>query len=232
MTTPSLLVVYYNAPPDANWDRIVAAKAAHPGTDMTVILDPTVSGAGLSLNQGFLDVANRLHAVGARAIGYVWTRYGSRVGPGAQLDISNYALWYGVDGVFLDGVRSTPGSEPAYASLAQLARSLKEMVVVGNPGTQLAGAAYGSTFDALITDEGSSYPADVSQSYIEENVMLNATKVAASTGKYLYVTDGTYNSGLPSYFEQLVAMLDTGVAPPPPSNTVLIPPGSTKITFI
>lgn len=214
-----LLVVYYGYPPDANYDHVVSQKAAHAGTELVFIIDITSLGAGSAPSAAFLKVTQQLQAVGVKVIGYVWTNYGSRVGPQAQLDVSNYALWYKTDGIFLDGVDANAGTEGGYAALATLARSLGEALVIGNPGTALQGSAYApGTFDALITWETTGYPADLSQSYIADGVPFDAAKVAASTGRYIFATDTSYTGGLPTYFDQLVAALDTGVAPPPPTD--------------
>jgi hypothetical protein len=205
----SLLVVYYSDPPDANWDHIISL--ASPG--MTVILDPTSNGAGSAIGQNFLSVAQRLKAAGAKTLGYVWTNYGNRVGAGARADVSNYVNWYGVDGVFLDGALNVP----QYAPLISFARSLG-LKVIGNPGTSMVNAL---GFDALVTWEQTGYPGDVTQSYIAENVLLDAFKLSISTGAYVYATDADYLH-LPSYFDQLVAAV-SGSQPPPPGPTILKP---------
>jgi len=102
------------------------------------------------------------------------------------------------------------------------------VVDIANPGNN-PGAAYYGIFDVLVVYETNGYPkASALQGFgtqqigfIATGVPYNAANIASLSSfvQWLDVTDdpATYMV-LPTYFAQEVALLDTGVVPPPPTS--------------
>jgi hypothetical protein len=203
-----VLVVYYSDPPDPNWDHII--QLANPG--MSVIVNPS-SGPGSAASAKWSLIVKALQAKGAEVLGYVWTNYGNMAGLGAKNQCSEYATWYGCDGVFFDG----SADAPSYGPLVLFAHGLG-LKVVGNPGTAMLNT---HGFDDLITFESTGYPMDLSQSFIAEGV----TSFIAGTGAYMYATENDYMH-LAGYFDSMVARYASGT---PQNKPVILGKGQYEV---
>ncbi|MEU6930151.1 spherulation-specific family 4 protein [Streptomyces sp. NPDC046385] len=150
MTTPSLLVPFYEHPADRpeDWSAVVAAAPALYG----VVLNPA-SGAGRSRDPAFAELAARLRAAGVRVLGYADTDYGRRPHAEVVADLVRHRDWYAADGAFLDQVPTEPGALPHYRRLAVSARAAGLRTLVFNHGAHPA-PGYEALADLLVTFEG------------------------------------------------------------------------------
>ncbi|MFE5913368.1 spherulation-specific family 4 protein [Streptomyces wedmorensis] len=150
MTTPSLLVPYYEHPaerPEA-WTALVDAAPFLYG----VVLNPA-NGAGEARDPAFADAAGRLRAAGVRVLGYADTAYGRRPHGEVVTDLLRHRDWYGADGAFLDQVATAPGALAHYRRIAVAARAAGAATLVFNHGAH-PDAGYEAQADLLVTFEG------------------------------------------------------------------------------
>lgn len=129
---PRLVVPAY-FDPDTYWD---AAIAAAPTVEY-IILNPN-SGPGVGPDPAFQGKVQRAQAAGIKVLGYVFTDLARRPLDELKEEIRAYEIWYGVDGIHLDGAQDDPEYLPYYRKLAAAIRASgpgdREGIVWLNPG--------------------------------------------------------------------------------------------------
>jgi hypothetical protein len=114
MIIPSYWYPCHNAsdPPHGQmscpWDQVLADSAGGNYSAIgAVILNPD-SGPGASFNPAYAAQSAAVQAAdgGMLVLGYVHTSYGNRSLASVLADVSAYAAWYGVDGIFVDEASS------------------------------------------------------------------------------------------------------------------------------
>ncbi len=235
---PGVIVPLYS-PPGSQWDAVASAKADNPSVSIIAIVNPQ-SGPGTSLNASFAQGVQTLRKAGIEVAGYVATGYASVPVQTVETWISNYAKWYGVDGILFDEMPSVPGYESYYQTLGSYAKSIGIQYTIGNPGAPIP-SSYSGILDIYVVVEQASLVDPVST--LEEVGGAPASSLAgimysvptldqdyvrsatASLG-YLYVTDqGSPNpyAILSSYFATLVDMVrQAGSTSAPIPNLVTI----------
>jgi hypothetical protein len=224
--TPSTGVIvplYFTA--GSQWDGVIQAKEAYPSVPIVGIIN-VANGPGTASNSSYVTLTQQLESAGVVVLGYVYTSYGARNASSVESDISDYASWYNVDGVFLDQMAYQPGEEGYYSNLTSYSKSLGLTMVVGNPGVDPA-PSYVGTVDTIVTYEGSGFPnpqamAGWNSDYAKTDWAVLAYNVDTLSNAcvdsesnhvgYLYVTNGVYPypwNSLPPYFDDLVAELDS-----------------------
>jgi hypothetical protein len=223
------------------WDELTAAAAT--GVKVTAIINPN-NGVGAAANSDYVAAINTFRAAGGKVLGYAYTCYGGALcSPGLPAtktaadvvaEAAKYAVWYGVDGLFLDEMSNQLSDLPYYTTLAaQLRAAHSGWQLVGNPGTSTP-VEYLTTADTLVTFErGSASYTGAStqpwmstanpsrQAHLHYNVSTAAqmqtllTEAVARRAGYIYITDDRYVPGdptatnpwdsLPSYWAEEVA---------------------------
>lgn len=216
----------------ALYDRIAAAKLAHPSVPIVAAINPA-SGPGSSLDSNYHDAVHKLRAAGIVVVGYVPTKYGARDINAVTADIDKYISWYHVDGIHLDEFANNAGYEDYYRELTAYAKSHGLRLVMGNAGADVP-ESYIGTVDTIgiteedgynpvewlkycagCTDSGWHYKHDKNSFWFVRYAVgtLDETYVseAAKWTGLMYMTNGvspTRWDGIPPYFEDLVAKLD------------------------
>lgn len=202
------------------------AIEASPTVSM-IFLNPS-NGPGTSPQTFYSSLVSGAHSRGVRVLGYVATSWanGSVSISNAEVAISKYYSWYGVDGIFLDEVNDACDLAPVsyYTTLYDFVKQQPGAnLVVLNPGTSV-GECYAKISDVLITFEDSyanflthqeaawvgSYPATHFLNIVIDAPtvcdMMNAVNLARIRNvNGVYITDRGANgtspySSLPSYF--------------------------------
>ena len=217
-TTGVLIPLY--AYPGKLWNEVVQTKLAHPDVPFVLIANVN-NGPGSSLDTTYVNFISKAQQAGINVVGYVYTRYGKRSATQVDADISRWEALYKPDGIFLDEM--APNSPSYYQAATAYAHAHSLWLVVGNPGVDANGD---SGPDVINFYERSGYPKTAflrkpahrafgksRWSYIAGAVALDAAKVKSSAAyvAYLYATDGKEPEcycRLPSYFAQLVTLLD------------------------
>lgn len=156
----NLLVPAYFYPP-TEWDQLAASGTA---AGITAILNPA-SGPGSSPDPNYVAAVANLRGAGGKVIGYVHTSYGARNIATVKAEIDQYALWYAMDGFFIDEMAndSDPGHLGYYADIYSHVKAKDPaFTVFGNPGTDtVADYLLQPCADTLVTyeDAGAGYPA-------------------------------------------------------------------------
>ncbi len=188
------------------------------------ILNPD-SDVGTSYSPVFANATAQLQNDGITVIGYVWTDYGATPLAQAESNISLYKSWYGVNGIFFDGMANSNSAadEQYYSTLSAYAQSQGLPLTFGNPGASTL-PGYVGTVNTINIYENSGMPpvSDLTQitgygssnfSYVAYNVQSLDTGAVNSTLPYvgyLYITNGTLPNpylGVPPYFKALLADL-------------------------
>ena len=122
--------------PSANspWNAMTAAADE---VAITAIMNPG-NGPGNAKDDNYVAAVNAFRAAGGRLVGYVYTSYGARALTTVTADIDRYAMWYGVDGIFVDEMANTGPAERLnyYKAIYDHAKSINpDWEVMGNPGT-------------------------------------------------------------------------------------------------
>jgi hypothetical protein len=202
------------------------AKAAHPGVPIVGIINPK-DGPGSAPNSSYTALVGQLRSAGVVVLGYSHTSYGARDATAVEAELSNYATWYNVSGVFLDQMAYKAGHESYYGNLTAYARSNGLTMVVGNPGVDVA-PSYAGTVDTIVIyeDSGFPYPATLGgwhAGYPKSNWAVLSFNVpsldrscivsASNFVGYVFATDSAFYpspwDSLPPYFGDLVATLDS-----------------------
>ena len=231
LPSSGVLVPLYE-PPGPEWTAVVQAKLANPSLPFLVVVNPH-DGPGPVRQPSYVDGIKALKSAGAKVFGYVFTGGGQADISWVESQIDSYRSWYGVSGVFYDGMPNAPGYESYYRALGSYAKGLG-LYTIGNPGTALP-ESYVGILDLYVLDEGPSpptslgpYPAARSASIIYGVSTLAGEDVVALsrlTG-FVYITNqvgpNPYNA-LPPYFQQMVSLLASRFHPAPaPGPTVTV----------
>lgn len=229
--SPSGIIIPLYAGPGPDWSSVIQAKRAHPALPFIVIVNPS-SGPGAARKPGFATGVDGLKSAGIQVFGYVYTGNGRRNASRVEAEISAYESWYGVQGIFFDGMPNVPGYEGYYSALGSYAKSLG-LYTAGNPGTTLP-RTYAGILDLYVLDEGPSPPTSrggfplgstASLVYGVPSITRQYVSSLSRLSGYVYITDqglpNPYNA-LPSYFDSLVSLL-AGSDGEPGSSTAAVP---------
>ncbi len=114
--------------PGASWDQMLANRPA------VTVINPA-SGPGTTPSTTYPAQVAKAHAVGAKVLGYVHTRYSARPIAEVKLDVDRHQSWYGVSGIFVDTTSVDPLHAAYYEDLCAYIRA-KGLFVCLNPGTR------------------------------------------------------------------------------------------------
>ena len=196
-----------------------AALDAAP-TATVLVMNPD-SGPGLSQNLEYVEAVQAAQAAGITVLGYVYTSYGSRSSLELAVDIEAYKEWYGVDGIFLDEVRSDTAGLEYYKELVTSIKASKGSFVMLNPGL-VPDEGYVKMADTTIVFEDSyadyrkwtppawlyKYPAGKITHLVYGVASVNKMKIAVNLSRrrnagMIYITDDLLPNpwdSLPSYW--------------------------------
>ena len=243
-----LLPAYFYSSSDPNqsfWDEMTAAAGQ---VGITAIMNPD-SGPGSSVNSDYTTAVDVLRAAGGKVVGYVHTSYGARSQTEVLSEVSSYASFYNIDGIFLDEMSNTSVDLAYYQSLYSNIKSTNPGYrIFGNPGTNTL-ESYLTAADVLVTFENQTeydtftpntwtniYTADhfahLLYNVTDEAAMLANVALAADRNVgYLYITNDT----LPNPWDTLSHYWDAEVsavsAIPEPSSGLLLLSGLGLIGF-
>ena len=207
--------------PGKVWTAVIRAKLAHPYVPMVIIAN-VKNGPGTTANSKYASSIEKAQIAGIDVLGYVYTKYGKRSATAIDADMARWEALYGTDGIFLD--QMAPKAASYYQAATTYAHAHSLWFVMGNPGVDASG---NSGPDVINFYERAGYPriaflrkpAHVSYgsakwSYIAGAVPFSSAKIKATKKyvAYLYATDGKEPEcycRLPSYFDSLVALLDS-----------------------
>jgi hypothetical protein len=226
-TAAGIMVPLYTYP-GGTWDTVVNTKNAHPDVPIVAIVNPA-SGPGGSKDSNYVTGIAELKAAGVVVIGYVSTAYTSRSLDAVKGDIDKWDSWYDIDGIFFDEQTNWAGGESYYTQAGDYAESKGLGFTVGNPGANSI-PSYLSTVDVVLIYESPGLPnlSDYNSWDSAANDQLGMIPFSVSslptswledaTGfiGWVYVTsDGLPNpwDSLPSYFDNMAALLDGGSPP-------------------
>jgi len=125
---------YFYPSASSPWNDMTAAA---DDVAITAIMNPN-NGPGSAKDNNYVAAVNAFRAAGGRVIGYVYTGYGARPLATVTADIDRYAVWYGIDGIFVDEMANTGPAERLnyYKAIYDHAKSIDPAwEVMGNPGT-------------------------------------------------------------------------------------------------
>jgi Spherulation-specific family 4 len=225
--------------------HIVVPAYWYPGTsswsDLAADGSPTVSGAvlnpcapdgtcspGDAVNPATRSDLQQDQAVGITFYGYVWTDYGSVPIATVESEIHDYAAWYGLKNIFLDGASTSCATESSYyLPLYKYVHALGGKVIL-NPGTT-SNSCYMAASDLIDMFEGTqaslggwsqpSWMRSYSQSRfiatvygVTGSAAMQSSVRLAGTGGFgnVYVTDQSLPNPygqLPSYWSSEVSYL-------------------------
>jgi len=166
----NVLVPAYFYPDGAGlgyWNALNAAASKAP---LVAILNPN-SGPGASIDPNYTNVLASFRAAGGRAIGYVYTGYGTRSLAVVKSEVDKYRTFYpGLEGIFVDEMPndSSASNLTYYGNLyAYIHSNQPNALVVGNPGTQTLEAYLTQpAADVLVTYEtDTGYPGYIPDSW-------------------------------------------------------------------
>jgi len=215
------VVIPLYANPGKWWDEAIAAKRAHPSVPILVIANID-NGPGPGTKYGsYANYISKAQSAGITVIGYVYTSYGNRERAAVESQMLQWRNLYAVTGIFLDEM--SQGDRPFYTALTAYAHAHSLPLVMGNPGDNAPG---NDGPDVINFWESKGYPplSYLEQpahtkygkgrwSYMAGAVPLDPATITASVPyvAYIYATDGKEPEcycELPTYFTQLVALLD------------------------
>jgi hypothetical protein len=223
--------------PAGVWNTLFATKRAHPSVLFVVTVNPS-SGPGNEKSAVYANAISELKRSGVEHIlGYIPTDY-SRQDTGRTIHelkalIDRYADWYPeINGMMFDEMHADASQLAFYTELAAHARAQGMEFIRANPGTK-ADESYRQIFDNLAVYEGRQLPSVMQlqgntyfPEYPPEGFSFTARGIPTLDPDYveevksyvglLYITDdieregdgNPYNS-LPSYFAELVQLLDS-----------------------
>jgi hypothetical protein len=218
LKTTGVLVPLYISPGKA-WDEVIAVKYAHVLVPIVLVVNVD-NGPGKTVETAYLDYIEKAQKAGIDVLGYVYTKYGKRSQQDVDTDMLTWYDRYHTDGVFLDQMANNASY---YQAATAFAHDHALWLVMGNAGTSVPGDLGPDVINffeqrgypsmaALRSPKLSKY-GKARWSYIADDVSFNLDRIAFSTHYvgYLYATDGTEPEcycRLPSYFPQLVSLLD------------------------
>lgn len=151
-----LYVPLFTYPTSSTWTTLANLKIKYPNVGFVVTINPS-SGVGGSQDSNFVNGINKLKSAGCLVIGYVYTSYAARSITQVKAEVDKYKSWYSVNGIFLDEMKNTSGSEQYYKDITSYVKSLGMTYVVGNPGTSTT-PAYAASVDNVLIYESSGLP--------------------------------------------------------------------------
>lgn len=169
----------------------------------SIIVNPN-NGPGLKKDIIFEKAINRLRKQHTRVFGYVYTSYGKRNIFLIEQDIANWAMFYNVNGIFLDEASTDLHYLKKYIKIAKFIRGIGLKCVALNAGTNTQQAYIDSKkFNIIVIFENN---ASTIQNYHKLNLKNNITKLATlvygykgqnlkkfSSFNYVYVTKKNAN---------------------------------------
>lgn len=221
-----------------HWSSLISAAQQNPNVQIFVAINPN-SGPDVAQNSDFVQGITNLRAANnIKILGYVFTNFGARAQSGAvsggsvQGDVDSWVSFYPtIDGIFLDQMKSTPGSEAYYTSITNYIHSKPNYKYVwGNPGVNVA-QSYVGTVDTILISEGPTLPtlttiqnSTFSGAYNQNNFAItaynvssldsNALKQASQYVGYIFVTDqGNGFISQPSYLTSELNLMATTARP-------------------
>lgn len=218
---PTGLIVPLYSYPGSMWDKLIYEKEIHNSLPVIAIINPD-NGPGLK-DQNYAMGVQKMQNAGIVVLGYVYTQ---------KVDITElrnyideYKNWYGVDGIFFDGMSNLPGNETFYKQLSDYAKSMGLTYSVGNPGTDTIPSYIGTVDNLVIHDDKSIPGLSLFDGWHEKYSKKNFSSVSYDVGsidesliikevkhvQYIYVTDLTMPNpfyALPAYIDKLMTMLD------------------------
>jgi Spherulation-specific family 4 len=213
-----VIIPLYVSPTSGAWQKVIAEKKQFANVSFVVVVNPD-SGVGSSKDAGFATDVTNIQAVGIVVLGYDWTGYGKVSQRDVEGNMTDYRNWYGVNGIFFDGMSSSASTYSYYQTDASFARSLKFTMAVGNPGTGVNPKLYGTfTFINIwetrnlptATDLRTGEPAS-QQSYIANNLAsFPSTSKLTALNPYvdhLFVTSSVNYGSVPTYFAAEISYL-------------------------
>jgi hypothetical protein len=223
-TATGIVIPLYTYP-GGTWNTVVETKKAHPDVPIVAIVNPA-SGPGGSRDSNYVSGIGKLKDAGVIVIGYVSTAYTNRALSAVKSDIDKWASWYDVDGIFFDEQTNWSGKEWYYTQAGDYAESKGLDFTVGNPGANSL-PSYLDTVDVVLIYESPGLPNlnnyrswdsyDNAQlgmipfgvGSLPTTWIQNAKQMLG----WLYVTNDVLPNpwdSLPSYFDNMVALLDDG----------------------
>ncbi|MCC6790858.1 MAG: discoidin domain-containing protein, partial [Thermomicrobiales bacterium] len=221
-----LLAPSYFYPPTGLWDPLV-----DQGSGVSfIVLNPN-SGVDTKHEWRYDAPLAKARAAGIRIIGYIQTDYGTRPASEVIAEMDRYREWYGVTSYFLDEADTEPESLALYKEMTDHVHAMGGIAVLNfgfrpHPGYMAvadilivfedAATVYASyQLPAWIDDYPSHRFAQMIYGVTEENIDWVMTKARESNAGYIWITDDHISSGspyntLPSYWEDLNALVDTG----------------------
>lgn len=216
-----VIIPLYASPSSPAWAAIAKAKIAYPAIPFVVVINPN-SGPGKAEQASYASGIAMLQKAGVVVLGYVCTKFGAEPISSVEANMSRYASWYHVNGIWFDNMASHIGHEDYYASLTSYAVSLGMSMTVGNAGVAVA-PTYIGTVSFINNYENPSLPTSayldsLGSSKTDFTMLaydiptLNSTFVAeaAKHVSYLYITNlpgPNPWTGLPTYFDALLSDL-------------------------
>lgn len=157
-----LVPAYFYPRPRGEWESLNSAAGQIP---LTAILN-VYNGPGPKQDPAYTNVVSQLRAAGGKVIGYVYSSYAKRPLKEIKADIDRYALFYVIDGIFVDEMTSDDhaGHRHYFREIYQHIKSQHPAWrVIGNPGTTAAEVYLSQkTVDGLVVFENYAkiYPAE------------------------------------------------------------------------
>jgi Spherulation-specific family 4 len=213
---PLGLIVPLYMGPGQLWSQLITAKDQYPSLPVIAIVNPE-GGVG-TFNGTYLTWIRQLQDNGITVFGYIDTVYTATPSSQVQANITDYARWYNVSGVFIDDMTNTPSDVVYYSSVYAYAHA-QGLETFANPGTMTISQYYGVTADnlmiyedyglpaiALLQNSSMSYPAN-GFSFIATGVPLLPSQSyldsASRFVSWVWITDqGDSYMDLPSYLTQ------------------------------
>jgi hypothetical protein len=209
--------------PNSYWNQLVSVHQAFPGVSVLAIINPS---NGPVLDSTYQRYVSMLQSSGIVTYGYVDTMRATVSVQSVEQQISEYANWYHVAGIFLDNFVNVDGYESYYSTITSYAHKLG-LRTMGNPGWSVA-FGYVGTVDNLVIYETNglptiSYLQSATGGFPSSAFSFIATKVASVPAQsyvdsashyvsYVWITNyGASYANLPStsYFDQLMSELSS-----------------------
>ncbi len=213
-----VIIPFYVPSTSSGWNKIIAEKKAFANVSFVVIVNPD-SGVGPSKDPNFAKDVKEMQDAGITVLGYDWTGYGSVPQKDVEGNMSDYAKWYGVNGIFFDGMSASASKVSYYETDSSYARALKFSITVGNPGTNVNSKLY-NIFKFLNVWENHNLPStsnlNTGESASQQSYIANGIKSFPPPSKldalndfvsFVFITSYVNYGQLPSYFNSEINYL-------------------------
>ena len=251
ISSPTGIVIPLYSYPGTTWDDIIKAKQAHPSVPIVAVINPN-NGPGNYEDAQYVTEIQKLQSLGILVLGYVYTAGSNTPFNTVTAYMDDYKNWYNVNGIFFDQMSYVAGNETYYQNLTNYAKSHGFIFTMGNPGTDTL-PSYVGTVDNIIIHENGSLPSIQSLGGWHTNYTKNNFSVvsfginnldqsfvnnATNYVDYIYLTDKVLPNpfdSLPSYFDNLVVLLDTSKqqnTTAAPTSTPVNPSNITKNQWV